>query len=341
MSNLLAAGNAQTPGQPSQNGQQDGGNADNNNDAPVVLSADDQAAQAAADQADAAAAAAHGEQPPGDGGTPNTIPEPRFKEVIAERNAAMEFGRYWQDVALRGAAAVAAGQPAAGGAPGQPQQPQQPAIDISDPNDPQPTLEQHGHDANKWAAANNAWMARAIQRGVVAGIAAAQTTQRQQTEAEEVQQNWDTRVAKFRATTPDFDAVTQNPTLPINATMAAAIMRSELGPQLYHHLGKNPTEAARISRLPAPQQALALARLEGRLAAAAPAPGAAGAAGAPAPAGARSAPGTPARTQAPQPPSSTRPGAQGEVNLMNCSIEDYLAQRLPQIAASKGARRSG
>lgn len=66
----------------------------------------------------------------------------------------------------------------------------------------------------------------------------------------------------------DFAEVAEAPDLPINDLMAQAIMRSEHGPEIQYHLGKNPDEARRIADLSArdPYAAvLALGALEARL----------------------------------------------------------------------------
>jgi hypothetical protein len=360
VSNNLAAGDAQNAGeQANQNGQ--GGEGANND--TVVLSPEDQAAAAAAAEADAAAAAANGQGGgegegaaggEGDAGGGRRSPGERIAEVVAERNAAMEYGNYWREQAFKlqqqGGGAAGAQQGADAGADqGQGSSTEQ-VIGIQDPKDPQPTLAQHNFDAAKWADANNAWMARAIERGVTAGVTQALSKRDEAASVQTTQQNWNTRVAEFRKTTPDFDMVTRNPHLPITESMAKVIMGSELGPAVFHHLGKNPPEAARIARMAPQQQREAIARLEGRLegqrgqqqggAGGGAARGADGKFVANGQGGGQQQQQNGNRSSAPPPPTGQRGGG-NEVNLNTASLNDYLAARLPHIAGHRGTQTPG
>lgn len=64
---------------------------------------------------------------------------------------------------------------------------------------------------------------------------------------------------------PDYAQVTGNPNLPITPAMAEVIMDSDHGPDLAYHLGKNPSEAAKIAQLNPASQAAALGRLEAQI----------------------------------------------------------------------------
>lgn len=315
MSNHLAAGNAQTPGnQANQNGQNSGAPASNNNsddNTPVVLSAEDIAAQAAADAADAGAPAGDA----GDAGDGNRVPQPRFNEVVAERNASMEYANYWRNEALR-----LMGQGAAGAAAGANPEP----VD----EDPEPTLEEHGHDVAKYMPAHSAWTRREIARQVSSGV----NQGMQQASAQQRDQltvgTYQSRAAEFAATKPDFGIVTSNPALQITKPMTAVILQSPVGPAIAYHLATNPAECTRISRLDPVQQAAALGKLEAKLEK--PTPPAGGAPGGAAPGAGGTKPGKPSR--APDPPSTSRPGGAPDINMRNCSLSEYLDQRVPQIA---------
>jgi hypothetical protein len=307
VSNTLAPASAKTAAPPSDTGTTTPPPADDQQ--PPPLSAEDQAAAAAGDAADAAAAAANGDPPPG---AKRRDPGERIQEVVAERNAAMEWGQYWYNTARAQMGQPPPGAPPAGAAPPPGEK-------------PRPLLKDYA-DADKWAEAVTEWTDERVERGVAAGLSKADA-QRQNTNAAEKFQE---RVAAFRATTPDFDAVTQNPALPISTPMATAIMGSELGPQIFHHLGRNPTEAARIARLPPHQQAIAIGKIEGRLEATGKAPG---------PGGKPPAPATRTTTQAPPPPNPSRQGTASEVNLANCTLDEYLQRRLPNIAGGGKPRR--
>jgi hypothetical protein len=70
----------------------------------------------------------------------------------------------------------------------------------------------------------------------------------------------------------DYDVVARNPNVPITPAMAEIIRDSDVGPDLAYHLGKNPTEAARIAALPSTRQAVELGKLEARVTAPKPLP---------------------------------------------------------------------
>lgn len=85
-------------------------------------------------------------------------------------------------------------------------------------------------------------------------------------EAEALTRSLEEREASAREKYADYDDVTRNPSLPITEHMAQTIALSETGPELAYHLGKNPQEAARISRLSPFLQAKELGRIEAKLA---------------------------------------------------------------------------
>ena len=64
----------------------------------------------------------------------------------------------------------------------------------------------------------------------------------------------------------DFEQVAYNNALPITTVMAQTIQASELGPDIAYHLGSNPREAERISRLSPYLQAKEIGKIEAKLA---------------------------------------------------------------------------
>lgn len=68
----------------------------------------------------------------------------------------------------------------------------------------------------------------------------------------------------------DFEMVAYNPELPVTEVMARAIQASEIGPEVLYHLGTNPKEAARISRLDPILQAREIGKIEVQLGSAPP-----------------------------------------------------------------------
>lgn len=69
------------------------------------------------------------------------------------------------------------------------------------------------------------------------------------------------RVQEVKDRLPDFDQVF-NDRVEVSEIAADLIADSEYGPQIAYHLGKNPSEAARIARLPPHLQGREIARIE-------------------------------------------------------------------------------
>jgi hypothetical protein len=63
------------------------------------------------------------------------------------------------------------------------------------------------------------------------------------------QESFSQKVDEFAEEHPDYEDVVLKNDLPINRTMAEFIMEDEVGHKVAYHLGKNPDEAAKISRL--------------------------------------------------------------------------------------------
>ena len=89
----------------------------------------------------------------------------------------------------------------------------------------------------------------------------------QQKHQKEVIEAYHDREEEARTKYDDFEQVAYNPNLPITTEMAQAIQYSDIGPDLAYHLGANPKEAERISRLPPLLQAKEIGRIEAKLAA--------------------------------------------------------------------------
>jgi len=107
----------------------------------------------------------------------------------------------------------------------------------------------------------------------VAETKAAELLNRRQAEAENAQlrESYEDRAESAREKYDDFEQVAYNPSVPVTAVMAEAVMADELGPEILYHLGSNPSEATRISRLSPTQQAREIGRLAAKLAATPPA----------------------------------------------------------------------
>lgn len=72
---------------------------------------------------------------------------------------------------------------------------------------------------------------------------------------------------EVRAKYDYFEQVAYNPNLPITTVMAQSIQASDIGPEVAYHLGANPKEADRISRLSPIMQAKEIGKIEAQLAA--------------------------------------------------------------------------
>jgi hypothetical protein len=70
----------------------------------------------------------------------------------------------------------------------------------------------------------------------------------QQSRAKAIE-SYQSNVSKAREKYPDYDQVAGREDLPITQVMADAIVQHEMGPDIAYHLGQNPQEAVRISRL--------------------------------------------------------------------------------------------
>lgn len=92
-----------------------------------------------------------------------------------------------------------------------------------------------------------------------------------ETAQELAREAYEARVQSVAAKYPDYSQVTQNPNLAITPAMAETILDSDYGPDIAYHLGKNPTEAARIASLNPVSQARELGKLEALVSAPKPA----------------------------------------------------------------------
>ena len=83
----------------------------------------------------------------------------------------------------------------------------------------------------------------------------------------EILETYHDKEEEVRAKYSDFEQVAYNPNLPITTVMAQSIQASDNGPEVAYHLGANPREAERISRLSPILQAKEIGKIEAQLAA--------------------------------------------------------------------------
>ena len=89
----------------------------------------------------------------------------------------------------------------------------------------------------------------------------------QRRQQSEILESYHDKEEKAREKYDDFAQVAYNPNLPITDVMAQSIQSSDIGPEMAYHLGANPKEAERISRLSPILQAKEIGKLEAKLAA--------------------------------------------------------------------------
>jgi hypothetical protein len=83
--------------------------------------------------------------------------------------------------------------------------------------------------------------------------------------------SYEDRAEAARDKYDDLEQVAYNPAVPVTKVMAEAVMADELGPEILYHLGSHPSEASRIARLSAVQQAREIGKLSAKLASTPPA----------------------------------------------------------------------
>ena len=89
--------------------------------------------------------------------------------------------------------------------------------------------------------------------------------QREQQEQSTIIEAYHDKEEEVRGKYDDFEQVAYNPNLSITTVMAQTIQASDIGPEVAYHLGSNPKEAERISRLTPIMQAKEIGKLEARL----------------------------------------------------------------------------
>ncbi len=122
----------------------------------------------------------------------------------------------------------------------------------------------------------------------------------------EAARNWAAQIEDAKSRYADFEQVALAPDLPINDTMARLIAQSDVGADISYYLGTNRTEAQQIAAMDDISAALAIGRLEARVA--------------------RRRTET---TSAPEPINPVRPKASaGNVNPDKMSYEEYRKARM-------------
>jgi hypothetical protein len=199
-----------------------------------------------------AAPSDNGDSPDGDDDAtakPNKGVQKRIGELTHNWRDAQRERDYWRDMALKGS---------------QKPEPEKVPTQPESQAEPPPTLESMDFDETKYQQAMTKWVQGNIEQGFAQRDAQAQQLKQQETLQQRFQ-SFSEKAKTFSASTPDYDAIANNPDLPVSDTVRDIVLGSEKGPELLYHLGRNVAEADRISRLDPTSAALEIGRLEARM----------------------------------------------------------------------------
>lgn len=212
--------------------------------------------------------------------------QPRIDELTRARREAEREAAYWRQRATQGQAEPQAAQPAV-----------------------KPTPEQFT-DYAEYVEALTDWK---TEQKLDERMQQESARQAQAARAQTFQE----RAAAYQTQAPDFDEVLSSADVPMARHVGAAILESDVGPQLAYHLARNPQELERLNRMPEAAANREIGRLEASLAK---------------PAAAAAAP--PVRaSSAPKP--ATPIGSQGRAATLDpsrMSMDEYAAMRKGQGA---------
>ena len=171
----------------------------------------------------------------------------RIGKLTYEMREAQRERDYWRDQALEKQKQDSAGDP-------------QPESNLPAP----PTLESVEFDDAKYAQEMAKWAVSYADAREAQKAEAQQTAQKAQSEQARLE-SYAERADAFSETKDDYYDVAHDPDLQVSEAMREVILESDHGPQLLYHLGENPKESSRISRLSPVSAALELGKLEARL----------------------------------------------------------------------------
>jgi hypothetical protein len=181
-------------------------------------------------------------------GKPRSRAQERIEELVAERNALRDYGKYLLDQVK----SQRTGGPQTGTE-------SQTVTTNKEQDDSAPTLEGAEFDPIKFAKQQNEWIDKQVAKRVESALKQFETRQSEVA----IRSAFEQRAAEFSKSVPDFGVVIANPALPQLAPEAAkVVVRSDNGPAIAYHLAKNPDMAMKISRLEPLSQAVAIGRLE-------------------------------------------------------------------------------
>lgn len=149
-------------------------------------------------------------------------------------------------------------------APPKPEQPPQPLPATR----PAPTREQFEFDEEKYLNAVVDWRIEQTEAKRAHDSRQAEMRRGQETFANDIETRRAAALKTGAEKYPDFDQVVNAmPANVMNAELAIAVLETDSPADVAYHLGKNPAEAERISKLPPLKKALALGKLEATMSA--------------------------------------------------------------------------
>jgi hypothetical protein len=130
-----------------------------------------------------------------------------------------------------------------------------PKPDIQDP-EPLPT---QFNDVNEYAKALKEWTADNTRREE----AQKQVDARAQAEHEQTIKDWNKRQEDIKKTIPDYaEKTAASENIKVSDQMQAAILESEVGPQILYHLAENPDMADKLGQMSVPRMLREFGKLE-------------------------------------------------------------------------------
>lgn len=187
-------------------------------------------------------------------GKPDQTPPWAKREITIERNKRREAEQRAEEAARRLDQALRALQTRT----------PQPEPAATETTEARPQRAQYD-DPDRYDEALIAWSARESAKATLREDESRRSAQAQRDAEDSLRSTYRDRREKALAELPDFVEVAESPNLQITQAMAGAIMASTEGPKLAYHLGKNPTEAARIATLPPAMQLVEMGMLAATL----------------------------------------------------------------------------
>lgn len=184
------------------------------------------------------------------GARPNRA-EGRIKELVTERDAAVEYGEFWRKRFEESHTPAPAAKPA---------------------EDARPKRSDFDDD-DAWADALTGWTERRATTKAEEAAVARLERDREATRLQGVRATWHTRAQQFEQAHNDFRVAISNPALTFfDGEFLNSLMENEKGPELAYHIAKSPELVAKLVRQSPSQRLTTLGRIEAEVSRPPPAP---------------------------------------------------------------------